>query len=586
MVQLIQFRVMVVVLALSLMESSLSAQFGTNLITNESFEDIVFLDPANLPLNYTVLETGQPVDVVAWEESGVLTLDFYTGQYVFRNPPPGSGDLVMFGGDSRENSTSVTQTLDLSFASREIALGEAGYSISAFLGSFDFGIQDLQNDIATLSIGFLDENGNQIDVATLIGPTDPKQVGLDLSIGGNYSGLVATSDLVPVEAREAVVSIDFTLDGPRGFNNANVDLVDFQLSLGFEAAGPNEFAFIDGERVAPQPDPGGEPLPEVTIEVGELDILPGGSFELGPNETLQLNHGDLFIAEGAVFTGNGIILGNVLNAGLLRIPIVRIGTLASTTGGVGGGHVQIELPEPEKPNDPIVIPTAVTGGSGEFTLAPGILVSFVPVIVSGGGGGGSTPPIVIDGPVPDNSGTIRFDASLEVTGSYEQTETGALRMFIAGQEAGVNYSQLIIGEDVTLNGQIQIVFQPELFSEFDYAPEVGQTFDLITAVDGITIDPSGIELLNFTLVEDSELLDLSNYTLTPYDSGYAADPDNLLQIEELLFSWELVENDTIFRVTLVESLTFVPEPTGFALLLCGVLGWMTRSTRKTMQLLS
>jgi len=150
-------------------------------------------------------------------------------------------------------------------------------------------------------------------------------------------------------------------------------------------------------------------------------------------------------------------------------------------------------------------------------------------------------------------------------------------MFIAGLEEGVNYSQLIVGEDVTLNGELQIVFDLELFSEFGYTPEAGQTFDLITAVDGITIDPSGIELLSFVTVEGSE--NISGLTLTPFDSGLAADPDNLLLIAENLFSFELVENNTILRATLLSDFNVIPEPSSLALMISAFLG-LASITRK------
>ena len=45
--------------------------------------------------------------------------------------------------------------------------------------------------------------------------------------------------------------------------------------------------------------------------------------------------------------------------------------------------------------------------------------------------------------------------------------TGALRLFIGGDDMpGVNYSQLTVGEHVTLAGAIELVLQPELFGEF------------------------------------------------------------------------------------------------------------------------
>lgn len=149
-------------------------------------------------------------------------------------------------------------------------------------------------------------------------------------------------------------------------------------------------------------------------------------------------------------------------------------------------------------------------------------------------------------------------------------------MFVAGQDAGTNYSQLIVGEEVTLAGELQIVFDLEKFAIFDYVAEAGQTFDLIVAEEGITFDPAGIELLNFVTVAGSQ--HLRDVTLTSYDSGILADPDDLLLITETLFSIELVENSTILRATLLEDLNFaiVPEPGSMALCLLAFIGLVPR----------
>lgn len=121
---------------------------------------------------------------------------------------------------------------------------------------------------------------------------------------------------------------------------------------------------------------------------------------------------------------------------------------------------------------------------------------------------------------------------------------------------------------MTLAGSIEIVFDPTLFGVFGYVPTVGDTFDLIDAEGGITIADTGLKLLNFVTASGAHLV--SGVTLSAYDSGIAADPDNLLQIGETLFRLDLVENDTILRATLINPIEFVPdfvpEPGSFALL--------------------
>ena len=53
-----------------------------------------------------------------------------------------------------------------------------------------------------------------------------------------------------------------------------------------------------------------------------------------------------------------------------------------------------------------------------------------------------------------------------------------------------------------LEGQVQLVFQPELFDDFNnYTPQVGDTFDLIVAAGGIIADLAELELLNFVCLK-------------------------------------------------------------------------------------
>ncbi len=147
------------------------------------------------------------------------------------------------------------------------------------------------------------------------------------------------------------------------------------------------------------------------------------------------------------------------------------------------------------------------------------------------------------------------------------------------------HSQLLVGEEVTLEGEIQIVFQPELFAEFNnYVPEIGQTFDFIVSQGGIIADLANITITNFVIVEGAS--QLSGLTLSPFDSGFdpEIDPDDLLQIAETLFSFELVENNTILRATLLSDLgVAVPEPSSTALLLFGaVVSIMRRPHQRTL----
>ena len=127
----------------------------------------------------------------------------------------------------------------------------------------------------------------------------------------------------------------------------------------------------------------------------------------------------------------------------------------------------------------------------------------------------------IDGNAPVVSGTLAFDASLAVTGSYTQTSTGALRLFIGGHTAGVSYSQLQVGKAVDLNGTLEVVLQPDLFSLFNYDPKVGDTFDFVTGAGGITLEPS---LQYEFFVTTADLSYFNGYDLASYSSGVTAQP--------------------------------------------------------------
>jgi hypothetical protein len=216
------------------------------------------------------------------------------------------------------------------------------------------------------------------------------------------------------------------------------------------------------------------------------------------------------VLKGAVFSGNGIINGNVHNAGLVRIPIVNLPV-------VTGGYVQV-TPEP-------------------VMVAPGTVVNFAGGgdgggLIIGGGGTPVTPVYMIQTPAVQTHGTFAVDASLEVTGTYTQTETCSLRMFVGGNDAasfgpsksGGTYSQLFVHKAVSLDGSLQIVLQPELFNRFDYDPKLGDTFDFVISDESITLAPT----LNFdTFVTAAGASMLTGLTLAAFDSGISSDPDSV-----------------------------------------------------------
>ncbi len=303
-----------------------------------------------------------------------------------------------------------------------------------------------------------------------------------------------------------------------------------------------------------------------TFTFRSLDVLPGATATLGPNDTLVLTNGPLVIAPGAIFTGNGIIQGDVINHGLVRIPITRLDAVSNF---VSPTPIVIPRPDPiptPVPLPPVLVKPGITiqfggsgsgsgglgsgGGSGSFTVAGP---------VSSGGNMFLPRPEPVPSPIPGNP-PIGYDASLEITGSFTQTETGKLRLFIGGDEKGVTYSHLGVGMAVTLSGELQLVLQPDLFG---FLPTYGETFDLIDSPAGITI-PTSLPLVSF--VTQSGASYVPSLTLIPFDSGIANDPDHLFGITETIFTYELVNDGKTLRATYVGP---IPEPGMFGLLAAG-----------------
>ena len=191
----------------------------------------------------------------------------------------------------------------------------------------------------------------------------------------------------------------------------------------------------------------------------------------------------------------------------------------------------------------------------------------------------------------DQSEHPPFGSNLCVTGDFIQSATGATRFYVAGDQAatydpfcmsaggGGSYTNMKVLQGADLDGQLQIVLMPEYFDDFNYTPEVGDTFDFFIANDGVTVQPT----LDFiVLVSAAGAGLLSGLTLTGWVSEIG-DPDTLLRISEQVMIFTLEEGGTILRGTLTSALNAqVPVP-GAVSLLASALGWLSWLARRRRQ---
>ena len=341
-------------------------------------------------------------------------------------------------------------------------------------------------------------------------------------------------------------------------------------------AGPADHAFYLGSGTSSTFNPGSS-----TTTYADLDLLGSSVYTLGPNDTLNLDNGNgtLFVGPGAVFIGNGIVNGNILNSGLVSIPITRLGSYSFTAPPPSSPGGTVIVPQPvilPPPGEKIPVPPPV---DGNFTPSPssGFFLGYPS---SGGGGytGGTTVYRIDNGPSNPVviQGTLATDASLEVTGDFVQTATGALRLFIAGTEQGTEYSLLDVGGSIELNGTLQIVLKPELFG---YLPSNGQFFDMILSDQGITLaNDLRLDALISAQAGSSYLAALGFSSLPAHTSPFLGDPDQLLDLPDDYFQYALIDNGHILRITY----TAVPEPSSICIIgACIVAGGYSMFRKKS-----
>lgn len=323
------------------------------------------------------------------------------------------------------------------------------------------------------------------------------------------------------------------------------------FGLPFATASPIDNAIFTGTRTDP-----GVSGPPTTFTFNSLTLQPGSNFTLGSNETLNLNNGlgTLYVQPGAIFCGNGVVIGNVVNAGLTKIPITRAALVNNITSPPDGprGTVVIMLPgpRPTTPQPPIVLPFP----------PPPVINPGVHVVIGGPGFAGTNGGSEWNGLFPGHwpgwiqydcvvsNGSLSWDGRLDVTGFFDQTSTGVLRMYIAGTVQGETYSYLHVGTTANIEGKLQIVLQPELFH---FLARAGDSFDLVTSVSGLTLGPV-FNVQTLMTAQGAAYLGLS---LPPFDSEFAGDLDQLVSIPQNLFSYSVVNGGTTLRVTMSQSIS-------------------------------
>jgi len=186
---------------------------------------------------------------------------------------------------------------------------------------------------------------------------------------------------------------------------------------------------------------------------------------------------------------------------------------------------------------------ADAGSSGTYNMQGGTLAAGAIVVNSGGafyaGGAGSPVAITLTGAQPfQNQGLTDISIGDPIlNGDYTQTDTGETLFELGGPDPNVGYGQLTVYYGtVDLSG----VIETDYFNGF--YPTIGETFDLIVASDGITLNPD-----------------------------FAGMP------EEPGFTYALIDDDTVFQATFTGV---VPEPVTGSLLLVASAGMMMRRRRK------
>lgn len=245
-----------------------------------------------------------------------------------------------------------------------------------------------------------------------------------------------------------------------------------------------------------------ETLPSSDTTVAAVTIGSGGALTVGAAETLTASEGvsiqaggelisqgtisaDVSIDQGASLRVDGVIYGNVVNAGVLHIGDGEVtGTYQATgTTYFGNGTVQGAVH-----NAGAFVFDADQDPSGEDPV-----YEFTHGYVSSG--------------TTSVGSAMLTAADCNIVGTYTQTETGVLQIDLLGYLQGEEYDFLHVSGWAAMAGWVDVTLGN------GFVPLEGSIFDILTADQGITIGQTGLRTMGapgfvLQLAQDGNTLQL------------------------------------------------------------------------------
>ena len=181
-----------------------------------------------------------PVPIPGWNPSSNFTVASYgsAGLPSFSSPgSPNRGSQFFFGGPGPSNTSSASQTIDVSAGAFEIDRGRVDFAFSAYLG----GIAG-QDDTALVAAVFNDAAGESLGTTNLLGPTNAGRQ--------NVTGMLLRRRLgdLPLGTRSITVIVSMSR-ASTAVNEGCADDISLVLSLGPCPADWNQDTGVDGDDV-------------------------------------------------------------------------------------------------------------------------------------------------------------------------------------------------------------------------------------------------------------------------------------------------------------------------------------------------